>query len=323
LEAQVRDITTGRHGELIDLLRQNVSKALMGKSEAVDLALTALIAGGHVLIEDVPGVGKTTLARALARSIDGSFRRIQFTSDLLPADITGSSVFLQDKGIFEFRPGPVFANVVLADEINRTTPKTQSSLLEAMNEGQVSVDGRTHSLPEPFMVAATQNPHEFYGTYPLPESQLDRFMLRIRIGYPDGAVERELLSGGAGHDPVRSLKPVASPEQVMALQAAVGAIRFEDSLLDYVMEIVEATRVSSLIELGMSTRGGMMLHHAARASALLAGRDFTLPDDVKRLVIPVGAHRIVAAGSRDGSASNRNENERILRDIVDGIAVPA
>jgi MoxR-like ATPase len=308
--------------ELIEALRGAVGSALRGKAEAVDLALTALVGRGHVLIEDVPGVGKTTLARALARSIGGVFRRIQFTSDLLPADITGTSVFLQDRGEFEFRPGPVFANVVLADEINRTTPKTQSSLLEAMNEGQVSVDGTTHPLPKPFMVAATQNPHEFYGTYPLPESQLDRFMLRIRVGYPAEPVEREILAGQDGGDPVSRLRPVASPEQVLELQELVDGVTFEDALLDYVMEIVEATRSSSLVDLGLSTRGAMMLHRAARAYAMVSGRGYCVPDDVKRLVVPVGAHRIVPVGRSEGAAEDREHAERILRDIVDGVSVP-
>jgi MoxR-like ATPase len=306
----------------VERLRDNVASALKGKGQAVDLALTALIAGGHVLIEDVPGVGKTTLARALAQSIDGTFRRIQFTSDLLPSDITGTSVYLQDRAEFEFRRGPIFANVVLADEINRTTPKTQSSLLEAMNEGQVSVDGTTHPLPAPFIVAATQNPHEYYGTYPLPESQLDRFMLRIRIGYPEEGVERRIVGSAGERDPVQSLRPVASCEQVRALQRAVDEVRVDETLLDYLMEIVAATRASSLVELGLSTRGAMMLHRAARAHAMVKGRSYCLPDDVKGLVVPVAAHRIVPAGHRDGSLADRDQTERILRDILEALPVP-
>ena len=295
---------------------------LRGKDGAVDLALTALVGRGHVLIEDVPGVGKTTLVRALARSIDGSFRRIQFTSDLLPADITGTSVFVQDRAEFEFRPGPLVANVVLADEINRTTPKTQSSLLEAMNEGQVSIDGLSHPLPTPFMVAATQNPHEFHGTFPLPESQLDRFMLRIRLGYPDGEVERELLASRTGADPVDAVRPVVRAEQVLELQAAVDRVRVDPSLVEYVMDIVEATRASTMVELGLSTRGALMLQRAARAHALVAGRDYCLPDDVKDLAVAVGAHRIVPSGQRSGSGDDRDLSERILRDIVEGLTVP-
>jgi MoxR-like ATPase len=304
-------------------LRRNIETVLEGKSEAIDLVITALLARGHVLIEDVPGVGKTTLAGALARSIEGSFRRIQFTSDLLPADITGTSVFHRDRGEFEFKPGPIFANVVLADEINRTTPKTQSSLLEAMNEGQVSVDGITHALDKPFMVVATQNPHEFYGTYPLPESQLDRFMVRIRIGYPEGGIEKDIIrSGLTGNDRIDTIEPVVTPTEVLELQRAVKDVRFDDALLDYVMELVAATRESGLLELGISTRGAMMLHRAARAYALVQGRDFCLPDDVKHLAIPVVAHRVVPVGQRDGGVQDRSASERALRDILMTISVP-
>lgn len=324
MNAQIED--TSPRGDLlrlIDRLRRNIEAVLKGKTEAVDLVLTALIARGHVLIEDVPGVGKTTLARALARSIEGSFRRIQFTSDLLPADIIGTAVFHQSRSEFEFKPGPIFANVVLADEINRTTPKTQSSLLEAMNERQVSVDGVTHHLEEPFMVAATQNPHEFYGTYPLPESQLDRFLLRIRLGYPGAPIERDIISQGLdASDRVNAVESVITGEQVVGLQKAVEEIRFDDSLLDYVMEIVAATRTSGLLELGISTRGAMMLHRAARAYALIHGRDYCLPDDIKRLVISVGAHRVVPMGQRDGGVQDRTMAERALRDIVKTVSVP-
>jgi MoxR-like ATPase len=309
--------------QTVSKLRRNIEAVLKGKTDAVDLVLTALLSKGHVLIEDVPGVGKTTLAWALARSIEGTFRRIQFTSDLLPADIVGTTVFHQDRGEFEFKPGPIFANVVLADEINRTTPKTQSSLLEAMNEEQVSIDGVTHPLPRPFFVAATQNPHEFYGTYPLPESQLDRFLLRIRLGYPEAAVERGLVSQGLNAaDRVERLAPVVDGEQVEALQRAVDAVRFDDALLDYLMEVVEATRTSGLIELGISTRGAMMLHRAARAFALVQGRDYCLPDDLKRLVIPAAAHRIVPTGQHDGGGQDRSAAERVLRDIVKTVSVP-
>jgi MoxR-like ATPase len=317
---------TGASGSLLQpiaKIRRNVETVLKGKTDAVDLVLTALLSRGHVLIEDVPGVGKTTLAWALARSIEGSFKRIQFTSDLLPADIVGTTVFHQDRGEFEFKRGPIFANVVLADEINRTTPKTQSSLLEAMNEEQVSIDGVSHPLPRPFFVAATQNPHEFYGTYPLPESQLDRFILRIRLGYPDNAVERGIVGQGLNAaNRVERLAPVVDGAQVVALQDAVDGVRFDDALLDYLMEIVEATRSSGLVELGISTRGAMMLHRAARAFALVQGRDYCLPDDLKRLVVPVAAHRIVPTGQHDGSGQDRAAAERLLRDIVKTVSVP-
>jgi MoxR-like ATPase len=313
----------GEVGAAIGRLRRNIEGVLKGKTEAVDLVITALVARGHVLIEDVPGVGKTTLAWALARSINGSFKRIQFTSDLLPADIVGTTVFHQDRGEFEFKPGPIFANVVLADEINRTTPKTQSSLLEAMNEQQVSIDGVSNPLPRPFFVAATQNPHEFYGTYPLPESQLDRFLLRIRLGYPESSVERAIVSQGLNAaDRVARLEPVVGADEIVALQHAVDDVRFDDALLDYLMEIVEATRTSGLVELGISTRGAMMLNRAARAFALVQGRDYCLPDDLKRLIVPGAAHRIVTAGQHDAGSQDRSAAERVLRDIIKTVSVP-
>ncbi len=308
--------------ELVGRLRHSIERALLGKRQAVDLALTALLARGHILIEDVPGVGKTTLARALAKSIAGAFRRIQFTSDLLPADITGTSVFLQDRGEFEFRQGPIFANVVLADEINRSTPKTQSSLLEAMNEGQVSVDGQTYQLEAPFIVAATQNPHEFYGTYPLPESQLDRFMLRISLGYPELDVERTLLRQDGGRDLVDNVTPVLELDEVMTLQRAVQEVRFDESLLDYLLEIVSATRDSGLLDLGLSPRGALMLRRAARAFALVQGREYAVPDDIKRLLIPAAAHRVVPMGQREGGIQDRQLCERILRDILETLSIP-
>jgi MoxR-like ATPase len=320
--ANIEELPESTSIELVTRLRRNIERALMGKREAVDLVLTSLLARGHVLIEDVPGVGKTTLARALARSVNGTFRRIQFTSDLLPADIIGTSVFLQERGEFEFRRGPIFANVVLADEINRTTPKTQSCLLEAMNEGQVSVDGVTHQLGEPFIVAATQNPHEFYGTYPLPESQLDRFMFRINLGYPELAVERTLLRQDGGGDLVDGIGPVVELEEVIFLQESVTRVRFDEALLDYLLEIVKATRESSLLELGLSPRAALMLRRATRAFALIQGREYAVPDDIKRLLIPAAAHRILPIGQREGGIQDRQLCERILRDILETISIP-
>jgi len=306
----------------VSRLRASVERAIRGKTEVVDLALTALFARGHVLLEDVPGVGKTTLARALAKSIGCTFHRIQFTSDMLPSDVLGVSVYDRERGRFEFKPGPIFANVVLADEINRAPPKTQSCLLEAMNEGQVSIEAETHTLSDPFVVLATQNPQEFWGTYPLPESQLDRFLLRIRIGYPAPEVERQIVTDLADRDPVDALRPVVSAEDVRGVQSAVEQVRFEPPLLDYLMAIVEETRKSPLIETGVSTRGAMALHRAARAWAVVHGRDFCLPDDVQALAVSALAHRIVASGGREASAVDRHAAERALAEIVDRVAVP-
>lgn len=292
---------------------------ILGKTEVIRHALTAVLARGHILLEDVPGVGKTTLAQALARGLGCTFRRIQFTSDLLPSDILGVSIFDQRRGTFEFRPGPVFANVVLADEINRTTPKTQSSLLEAMNEGQVSLDDETRPLPSPFIVIATQNPQEYHGTYPLPESQMDRFMVRLRMGYPAPEVERAILRGRRGDPPVQSLEPQLTVDELRALQAAVDDVRVDDLVLDYLMSLVEETRRSPHVELGVSTRGALALQRAARARALLDGRDYVLPDDVKALAIPVLAHRLILAGEPDGLARSRAEAERLVRELLDRV----
>src|SRR5499425_245406 len=262
--------------ELIRRLGDNVGRVVIGKPEAVRLAVVGLLARGHLLIEDVPGVGKTTLAAALARSIGGGFQRIQFTSDMLPSDILGVTVYQPDRGDFVFKPGPLFSNVVLADEINRTTPKTESSLLEAMNEAQVSLDHTTHTLPRPFMVLATQNPREHAGTFPLPESQLDRFLLRIRIGYPSEADERTILRG-AGTAVVETLETVLDAADVIQLQDAVELVRADDSVVDYVLAIVTATRQSRLLSLGVSPRGSLALLRAARAHALADGRDYLVP----------------------------------------------
>ena len=307
-----------RHAQ-IARLEANLSRALVGKADVVRLAVVGLVARGHLLIEDVPGVGKTTLAAALARSIGAGFQRIQFTSDMLPSDVLGVAVYEPDKHEFVFKPGPIFTNIVLADEINRTTPKTQSSLLEAMNEAQVSLDHTTHALPRPFMVLATQNPLEHAGTFPLPESQLDRFLLRIRIGYPSEADERTILRG-AGSPVVDTLETVLDAADVVELQEAAELVRVDDSVVDYVLSIVTATRRSRLLALGASPRGSLALLRAARAHALADGRDFLVPDDVKRLAVPALAHRVIMAGpAQDGSGAGA---EAIIRAIVQDVPVP-
>ncbi len=295
---------------------------IRGKDEAIRLALVTLFARGHLLIEDVPGVGKTTLAQALARSFSSTFQRLQFTSDMLPSDVVGISVFNQQTQRFEFRAGPIFANIVLADEINRTTPKTQSALLEAMNEYQVTVDSHTHSLPQPFMVIATQNPVEHHGTYPLPESQLDRFLMRLKIGYPSEKSEREILKNFAVTEPLAEIRPVATGEQVAEIQQAVRQVTVDDDLADYALAITSKTREHEYLSLGVSPRGSMSLYRAAQAMAVLEGRSYSIPDDFKRLAIPVFAHRCVVS-SRYLSARKRTEQaEAILQEIVDSVAVP-
>ena len=305
----------------IQAILANIERVIKGKGTVIELAVTALLARGHLLIEDVPGVGKTTLAHSLARSLDCSFKRIQFTSDLLPSDIVGVSVFHQQKQTFEFKPGPIFANIVLADEINRTTPKTQSSLLEAMNDAQVSVDSFTYPLPQPFMVIATQNPVEYHGTFPLPESQLDRFLLRIRIGYPDTEEERKILERQQLLHPADELQPVLTVQEVLDLQNAVEKVRLDDSLMDYLLGIISATRQNELLALGASTRGAMALHKAAKALALVRNRDYCLPDDIKDLTAAVLPHRVMLNASQ-GSGVRFEEAERIIEDIVESVQVP-
>jgi MoxR-like ATPase len=305
---------------LVKALEQNVATVLLGKPEAIRLAVVALLAEGHLLIEDAPGVGKTVLARALARCLDCKFRRLQFTPDLLPSDILGSSVFLPNRGEFEFRSGPIFTNVLLADEINRTTPRTQSALLEAMNEGQVSVDGQTYKLDAPFFVLATQNPFEYEGTYPLPENQLDRFMLCIDIGYPERSVERQILATHRNGEPVEKLKPVLNAEQLRDLQTAVREVRVEESLNNYLLEIVERTRQHEDLALGVSTRGAITLFRAVQGLAFTEGREYAVPDDVKRLIVPVLAHRTICRGPlRFGQ---RARSRAILDQIVQHVPVP-
>jgi MoxR-like ATPase len=304
------------------VLQAAIERVIRGKPEAVRLAIVTLLAGGHLLIEDVPGVGKTTLAHALALALDCSFQRIQFTSDLLPSDVVGLSVYNQQDSHFEWKPGPIFANVILADEINRTTPKTQSALLEAMAEQHVTVEGVTHPLPSPFMVLATQNPIEHHGTYPLPESQLDRFMLRLRIGYPGAADERQILRDREHAEPLKEMQPVMSAADVLELQESVSQVSVDDAIVDYLMRIVAATRASEMLDLGVSPRGTLSLFRAAQALALTEERSYCLPDDVKRLVIPIFAHRI-AVSSRYSSAMRRSEEaEAVLREIMKTISVP-
>jgi MoxR-like ATPase len=308
--------------QIVSQLQRSIATAIYGKSEAIELALITLLARGHLLIEDVPGVGKTTLAHALAKSFHCTFQRVQFTSDLLPSDVLGVSVYNPESRDFEFRPGPIFANVVLADEINRTTPRTQSALLEAMNEAQVTVDGKTLPLPQPFIVIATQNPAEHHGTYPLPESQLDRFLMRIRMGYPSHETEREILRSRTTDDPVQSLQAVADVSDVLAMQHTVAQIRVDSSLHDYALNIVARTRHSEHLSLGVSPRGTLMLQRAAQAKAFLDGRDFCLPDDFKQLAVAVFSHRVVAS-ARHASLQKKSETtEAVLREIVDSVAVP-
>jgi MoxR-like ATPase len=306
----------------IDGLQAAIEQVIKGKPEAVRLAIVTLIAGGHLLVEDVPGVGKTTLAHALARALDCTFQRIQFTSDLLPSDVIGLSVFNQHTAVFDWKPGPVFANVVLADEINRTTPKTQSALLEAMAEGHVTVEGRTHPLPPPFIVVATQNPIEHHGTYPLPESQLDRFMLRLRIGYPGVEDEREILRDRERANPLDSLHPVMSGEDILELQRQVAEVSVDDALVDYLMRIVTATRETEMLDLGVSPRGTLALFRAAQALALTEERNYCVPDDIKRLVLPVFAHRLLVSSRFSSSLRRSEEAEAVLSEIMKTVSVP-
>jgi MoxR-like ATPase len=306
----------------IESLKRSVASVIKGKDDVIELALVALVARGHLLIEDVPGVGKTTLAHALARSFNCSFHRIQFTSDLLPSDVIGISVYNQATQAFEFKPGPIFTNIVLADEINRTTPKTQSALLEAMNEFQVTVDNRTYRLPEPFLVLATQNPIEHHGTYPLPESQLDRFLMRIRMGYPSRGSEKEIVRNFTGAPMSEGLQPVMSAADVAALQQAAGRIKVDESLLDYALEVVERTRQSEQLSLGVSPRGSVMLHRGAQARAVIHGRDYCLPDDFKQLIVPVFAHRVVVNSRYVSTQKKTEQAEAILNEIIESTPVP-
>ena len=303
-------------------LESALRRVIRGKDEIVRLALVSTLAKGHLLIEGVPGVGKTTLAQALARAIDCSFQRIQFTSDMLPSDVLGISIYSAMEQKFEFKPGPVFANVVLADEINRTTPKTQSALLEAMNEGQVTVDAVSHPLPQPFLVIATQNPVEHHGTYPLPESQMDRFLIRARMGYPDGTAEREILRAEAGAAVLESVQAVVTAAEVTAMQLEAAKVKVDESLVEYTLEIVKRTRESEYLSLGVSPRGSLMLYRAAQAMAFVSGRNFATPEDFKQLASAVFAHRVVPNARYSTTLKKTEQAEQIVREIVDSVPVP-
>jgi MoxR-like ATPase len=315
------DTRTSAAGRIADL-QAAIERVIRGKSDTVKFALIALLARGHLLIEDVPGIGKTTLANAIAKALDLSFQRIQFTSDLLPSDVIGLSIYNQQTGDFEWKAGPIFSNIVLADEINRATPKTQSALLEAMAEEQVTVEGVSRHLHQPFVVIATQNPAEHHGTYPLPESQLDRFMLRLQIGYPSVEDEKRILRDRETLNPLDSLKPVMSQEDVVELQRLVTGVRFDDALLDYLLQIVDATRRTELVELGISPRGTLALFRSAQTLAFIEGRDYCIADDLKRLVVPVFAHRLIVNSRSAGLRSHTREAEQVLAGILEKIAVP-
>lgn len=302
-------------------LETALSTAIRGKSEVVRLSLVCLLARGHLLIEDVPGVGKTTLAHALARSVQCEFHRLQFTSDMLPSDVLGVTIYNAHTQAFEFKTGPIFTNFLLADEINRATPKTQSALLEAMNEVQVTIESHSYPLAQPFMVIATQNPVEHHGTYPLPESQLDRFLMRMRIGYPGREAEREILRN-SDHNPSEFLRPVISAEELVHLQTQVNRISVDDALVDYMLAIVEKTRAHESLALGVSPRGAQALYRATQALAMVEGRDYIIPDDVKRLIVPVCAHRIAINPRASLSQRSGELTERILREILTTVEVP-
>ncbi len=305
----------------IRALEENIGQVLLGKPDVVRLAVVALLSEGHLLIEDAPGVGKTSLAKAIAQCLNCEFSRLQCTPDMLPSDILGTSVFLPNRGEFEFRRGPIFTNVLLADEINRTTPRTQSALLEAMMERQVSVDGQTYALAPPFFVLATQNPFEFEGTYPLPENQLDRFMLRIEIGYPERTIERDVLNSHRAGEPVERIEPVLTTGELVTLQQTARQVTVEDSINDYILDIVHATREHPELSLGVSTRGALTLYRAAQSLALVEGRDYVTPDDVKRLAGPAFAHRVMCGGViREGQ---RQRAQLVIEQILSTVSVPA
>ena len=299
-------------------LQKNMESVVLGKQEVIRRTLIALLSGEHILLEDVPGVGKTLVAKALAKSVDGRFTRVQFTPDLLPSDIVGSSIY--HNGEFKFSQGPIFANIVLGDEINRAPPRTQSALLEAMSEHQASIDGATYPMPDPFMVIATQNPFEFEGTYVLPESQLDRFLMRIDLGYPSRDAERNVLKSHRNGEPVDTLVSVASLEEIKLMQGQVREVRFEDSLVDYLQDIIERTRQSNDLQVGVSTRGALAFYRAAQANALIGGRDYVVPDDIKELAICVLSHRVIPRGFAAGS--ERLAVESMIQRCLESVVVP-
>ncbi len=303
-------------------LERTLRTIIRGKDEIVRMALVAIFARGHLLIEGVPGVGKTTLGHAVARALEVGFQRVQFTSDMLPSDVLGITIYSASEQKFEFKRGPVFTNVLLADEINRTTPKTQSALLEAMNENQVTVDGHSYPLPQPFLVIATQNPVEHHGTYPLPESQMDRFLIRARMSYPDAAAEREVLRSEAGAARLEDIRSVLTGEDVLAMQEEVKAVRVDDSLVDYALRIVQRTRESQHLSLGVSPRGSLMLYRAAQAMAYLDGRGFCVPEDFKILAVPVFGHRVVVSARYSSTLRKSEQSDEVLRDIVESVEVP-
>ncbi|MBL9093791.1 MAG: MoxR family ATPase [Planctomycetaceae bacterium] len=306
--------------QTVATLEDNMARVVLGKRDVVRLCIVALLAGEHILLEDVPGVGKTLIGKALAKSVDAKFCRIQFTPDLLPSDIVGSSVFNGKTNEFFYSQGPIFANIVLADEINRTTPRTQSALLEAMSDNQVSADGHTYPLPKPFLVIATQNPFEFEGTYPLPESQLDRFLLRTSVGYPDREDELRVLTSHRRGEPVEELRSVISTQQVVDMQEAVRSVTVDDSIHEYLLDLVDATRRSDDLHVGVSTRGTLALYRAAQSLAFIEGRDFVIPDDIKRLAVPVLGHRVIAKGFLTGNSRDHVEN--IVQRLLGEVAVP-